>query len=156
MIDIAIPGRPPLKLQHLVMDVNGTLALDGILIDGVASRIAGLRKRLTLHLLTADTLGRQSAIDQALDLTATRLAPGREQQQKRSFVQKLGASTVVAIGQGANDAGMLKAAGLGICVLSLEGAAVESLNASDVVVPHILAAFDLLDKPLRLVASLRT
>jgi P-type E1-E2 ATPase len=125
------------------------------LIDGVDRRIAAIRERLIVHLLTADTLGRQTMIDQQLDLTATRLTGGNEVEQKRSFVEKLAADTVVAIGQGANDVGMLKAAALGICVMSLEGAAAETLLASDIVVPDIITAFDLLDKPLRIIASLR-
>jgi P-type E1-E2 ATPase len=155
MIELSIPGRAPLRLQHLVTDVNGTLALDGALMDGLAGRIGLVRDRLTVHLLTADTHGRQGIIDQQLGLTATRLAPGEEQAQKREFVEQLGADSVVAIGQGANDALMLKTAALGICVLSPEGAAVETLLACDIVVPNIGAAFDLLDKPLRIVASLR-
>jgi P-type E1-E2 ATPase len=155
MIELNIPGRGTLQLQHLVSDVNGTLAVDGALIDGLAKRIASVRDRLTVHLLTADTHGRQSVIDQQLNLTATRLAGGNEQEQKRLFVEKLGAESVVALGQGANDAGMLKAAALGICVMSAEGAAVETLLAADIVVPNIGTAFDLLDKPLRIVASLR-
>jgi P-type E1-E2 ATPase len=155
MIELNVPGRGNLRLQHLVSDVNGTLAVDGILIDGLAKRIASIGDRLTVHLLTADTHGRQAVIDQQLNLTATKLASGNEQEQKRAYVEKLGADSVVAIGQGANDAGMLKAAALGICVLSVEGAASESLLAADIVVPNIMAAFDLLDKPLRIVASLR-
>ncbi len=155
MIELNIPGRGALRLQHLVTDVNGTLAVDGVLIDGLAKRIASIQDRLSIHLLTADTHGRQAAIDRQLDLTATRLLPGNEQEQKRSYVEQLGADCVVAIGQGANDAAMLKAAALGICVMSKEGAATETVLASDILAPDILAAFDLLDKPLRLVASLR-
>ena len=68
---------------------------------------------------------------------------------------ELGADSVVAIGQGANDAGMLKAAALGICVMSAEGAAGDTLLAADIVVPDIATAFDLLDKPKRIIASLR-
>ncbi len=155
MIELDIPGRGTLQLQHLVSDVNGTLAVDGALLDGLAKRIAALRDRLAVHLLTADTHGRQAVIDQQLNLTAARLTQGNEVEQKRIFVENLGAETVVAIGQGANDAGMLKAAALGICVMSAEGAATETLLAADIVVPNILSAFDLLDKPLRIVASLR-
>ena len=155
MIELSIPGRPSLRLQHLVSDVNGTLALDGTLIDGLLKRIASVRDRLTVHLLTADTHHRQSIIDQQLGFTATRLAAGGEQAQKRLFVEQLGADSVVAIGQGANDALMLKTAALGICVMSSEGAAPETFMASDIVVPNIMAAFDLLDKPLRIVATLR-
>ena len=155
MVELSIPGRGSLRLQHLVTDVNGTLATDGILIEGLASRISSLQNRLSVHLLTADTHGRQAAIDRQLNLTATRILGGAEQQQKRAYVEKLGADSVVAIGQGANDAAMLKAAALGICVMSPEGLAVETLLAADVIVPDIMAAFDLLDKPLRIVATLR-
>ena len=155
MIELSIPGRGELRLLHLVTDVNGTLAVDGVLIDSVAPRIAALREKLTVHLLTADTHGQQVVIDRQLDLTATRLTGGNEVQQKRSYVEKLGADSVVAIGQGANDAGMLKAAALGICVMSAEGTAVETLLAADIVVPDIATAFDLLDKPKRIMASLR-
>ena len=155
MIELAIPGREPLHLQHLVTDVNGTLALDGLLMDGLVKRIAALRDRLTVHLLTADTHGRQAVIDQQLGLTARRLTPGNEQAQKQAYVDNLGAASVVAIGQGANDALMLKAAGLGICVMSPEGVAAETLLACDILVPNVLAAFDLLDKPMRIVATLR-
>jgi P-type E1-E2 ATPase len=155
MIELSVPGRGSLRLQHLVTDVNGTLARDGVLIDGLTKRIAAIQDRLVVHLLTADTHGRQVTIDQQLNLRANRLTPGNEQEQKRCYVEQLGAECVVAIGQGANDAAMLKAAGLGICVMSDEGVAVETLLAADVVAPSILVAFDLLEKPLRLVATLR-
>lgn len=155
MIELNIPGRGNLQLEHLVTDVNGTLAVDGILLDGLAKRIASVRDRLTVHMLTADTHGRQSLIDQQLNLVATRLTEGNEQEQKRAFVERLGAGHVVAIGQGANDAAMLKASALGICVMSAEGAAVETILAADLVAPNIFNAFDLLDKPIRIIASLR-
>ncbi|MBI3338686.1 MAG: HAD family hydrolase [Chloroflexi bacterium] len=155
MIELNIPGRSDIRIEHLVSDVNGTLAVDGFLLDGLAKRIAFLRNRLTIHLLTADTHGRQAVIDQQLNLTATHLTKGSEQEQKRAFIESLGADSVVAIGQGANDAAMLKAAALGICVMSAEGVAIETLLAADLVVPNIFTAFDLLDKPLRIAASLR-
>ena len=155
MIELSIPGRGELRLLHLVTDVNGTLAVDGVLIDGLGPRLAAIRDKLDVHLLTADTHGRQAVIDKQLGLKAACLTGGNEVEQKRTFVQKLGADSVVAIGQGANDAGMLKAAALGICIMSTEGAAVETLLAADIVVPDITAAFDLLDKPKRIIASLR-
>jgi P-type E1-E2 ATPase len=155
MIELTIPGRGPLRIQHLVTDVNGTLAVDGVLIDGLTKRIASLRDRLEIHMLTADTHGRQALIDEQLNLEATRIQPGNESKQKAEFVRKLDAETVAAIGQGANDAEMLKAAALGICVMSQEGVAIETLVSADLVVPDIFAALDLLDRPVRIVASLR-
>ena len=155
MIELTIPGRGELRIKHIVTDVNGTLALDGVLLDGLSKRIGILRDRLQIHLLTADTHGRQAVIDGQLNLTATRIKGGNEALQKAEYVRNLGAESVVAIGQGANDASMLKEAALGICVMSQEGVAVETLLAADLLVPDIHAALDLLDKPLRLIASLR-
>jgi P-type E1-E2 ATPase len=155
MIELNIPGRGTIKLEHLVTDVNGTLAVDGQLCDGLARRISELRDRLDIHLLTADTYGRQGIIDQQLSLTAVRVAKGNEAERKAEFVHKLGADKVVAIGQGANDAAMLKAAMIGISLLSVEGIAAETLLAADIFVPDIYAAFELLEKPLRIVATLR-
>ncbi len=155
MIELTIPGRGPLRIEHLVTDVNGTLAVDGILIDGLSKRITSLRDRLKIHMLTADTHGRQASIDGQLNLKAIRVQPGDEAGAKAGFIRSLGADTVVAIGQGANDAEMLKAAALGICVMSQEGIAVETLVSADLVVPDIFAAFDLLENPVRIVASLR-
>ena len=155
MIELSIPGCGEIRLEHLVADVNGTLAVDGMLLEGLSKRITALRDRLTVHLLTADTHGRQALLDEQLGLKGARLTPGNEQEQKRSFVAELGAHSVVAIGQGANDALMLKEAAIGICVLSKEGSAVQTLLAADIVTPDVFVALDLLDKPVRIVASLR-
>jgi len=155
MIELTIPGRGPLRLEYLVTDVNGTLAVDGVLMGGLTKRITALRDRVEIHMLTADTHGRQAAIDEQLNLKATRIQPGNEATQKAEFVRALDAEKVVAIGQGANDAEMLKIAALGICVMSQEGIAVETLTSANIVVPDIFAALDLLEKPVRIVASLR-
>ena len=155
MIELNIPGRGLIQLQHLVSDVNGTLAVDGQLPEGVKQRLSTLCDRLTLHLLTANTHGKQDTIDQQLNLKAVHTHPGNEAEQKANYVQKLGGGMSVAIGQGANDAGMLRIAALGICVFSPEGTAVETLQAADLVVANVNEALDLLDKPLRIVATLR-
>ena len=155
MIQCNVPGLGDYRLEHLVMDVNGTLAVDGQLIEGVAGKLASLQGMLRIHLLTADTHGKQYLIDQQLGLTAVRIQPGGEALQKAQYVRKLGSETVAAIGQGANDAGMLQEAKLGICVLSVEGVARDTLLASDLVAPSILSALELLEKPARIAASLR-
>ena len=155
MIELSIPGRGLLQIDHLVTDVNGTLAVDGQLIDGVSRSLRLLRDRLEIHLLTADTHGRQAAIDRQLGWAAVRIKPGGEAAQKADYVRSLGSQHVAAIGQGANDAAMLKEAALGICLLSPEGTAVETLVSADLLMPDILSALELLEKPMRLVATLR-
>jgi P-type E1-E2 ATPase len=155
MIELNIPGRGLIELEHLVCDVNGSLAVDGQLLEGVSRGLNLLRDRLEVHLLTADTHGRQELIDRQLSIQARRVAPGDEARQKLEYIQRLGPGQVVAIGQGANDAAMLKEAALGICVLSSEGVAVEALLAADLVAPDIFSALELLEKPIRIVATLR-
>lgn len=155
MIEVTIPGRGTLRIEHLVTDVNGTLAVDGQLIDGVARQIITLCDRLQIHMLTADTHGKQQEIDRQLNLQAHIIQKGHEAEQKAEFVHSLGADTVIAIGQGANDAAMLKAAGIGIAVISQEGLAIKTLNAADLLMPDTPAALALLENPVRLIASLR-
>jgi P-type E1-E2 ATPase len=155
MIEINIPGGSTFQLDHLVCDVNGTLAVDGQLIEGVARSLKSLKDRLTIHLLTADTHGRQAWIDQQLGIQAVRIKPGGEAIQKSEYVKNLDDTKVAAIGQGANDAMMLKTAALGICILSPEGTCVETLLCADIVLPDIQSALDLFIKPLRIVATLR-
>src|SRR6266849_3679564 len=145
MIELNIPSWGNLRLAHVVLDVNGTIAKDGRLLDKVAKPLAGLRDRLSIHLLTADTYGKQDNIDLMLGMRATRIKPGDEGQQKAEYVRQLGAETVVAIGQGANDADMLAAAAIGIAVLGDEGLAIESLLKADVVVASIFDALNLLE-----------
>ncbi len=106
-------------------------------------------------MLTADTHGKQAIIDQQLNLQAVRVQPGKEAEQKAEFVRQLNAAQVAAIGQGANDAAMLKTAVIGIGILSTEGIASETILAADLIVPDIFAALALFEKPLRIVATLR-
>lgn len=156
MLEVDIPGWKSLRLDHLVLDVNGTLAIDGQLAAGVAELVADLSSRLTLHLLSADTHGRLDEIGRVLKVPATRLRPdGGEVEQKAEFVRCLGAASVVAIGNGANDVGMLRAAGLAIAVIGGEGLAVGLLAEADVAVTSPTAALSLLSRPRRLVATLR-
>ena len=153
MIEFTIPGRGEYRLRHLALDLNGTLALDGSLIDGVAERLDALRERLKIHVLTADTFDAATAIERVLGFATVRI---RGTEEKTTYVERLGRASVAAIGNGANDAGMLAVAALGIGVLGLEGLACEALEASDVVAPDILVALDLLLKHKRLVTTLRS
>ena len=108
MIELNVPGRGTLKLNYLVCDVNGTLALDGRFWIGVARGFKTLRDRLEIHLVSADTFGTLMQINHQLEVHAHIIPPGDETSQKAEFVRRLGAEQVVAIGQGANDRDMLQ------------------------------------------------
>jgi len=81
MIELDIPGRGRLVLAYLVLDVNGTLAVDGTLLPGVLERIQQLRRQLQIALLTADAHGRQAELDQQPDLRSS--APRQHGQGRR-------------------------------------------------------------------------
>jgi soluble P-type ATPase len=155
MIAIEIPGYRLFHFEHLVLDVNGTIAKDGHLLEDVAGLFAVLRSKLKIHLVTADTHGNQAAIDRALSLTAVRIPHQDQAEAKRKYIERLGADQVAAVGNGANDAAMLEKAGLGIFVVGPECSAVESLLKADVIAPDICAALELLIYPKRLIATLR-
>jgi len=57
MISIDIPGYKTLRLKYLVLDYNGTLAVDGLLLPGVVKQLNALSERLKVHVVTADTFG---------------------------------------------------------------------------------------------------
>ena len=156
MIGINIPGFKELRLTHLVLDYNGTIADHGRLIRGVAEKLEVLAPRLAIHILTADTFGtvREQVSPLPADLIV--IPPGDQARAKCEYVRRLGTELTVAVGNGRNDRLMLKEAALGIALLQAEGAAVEALMAADVVAPDILAALDLLLAPDGLIATLRS
>lgn len=155
MLTVEIAGFGRLALDHLALDLNGTLALDGEVLPGVAERLAALSPHLQIHLLTADTRGRGAATADGLGIDLYRLTRGDEVAQKRAFVESLGVERVAAVGNGANDAEMLAAAALGIAVLGPEGLARAAWQNADLIVSDIGAALDLLLHPQRLIATLR-
>jgi len=155
MMEIDIPGYRRYRFRHLVLDVNGTLALDGRLIDGVRELLAELGSRLEIHMITADTHGKQETIDRQLHGRAAIIPERMQAEAKLDFIVGLGADSVVAVGNGANDAPMLERAALGIAVAGPECAAALTLQKADVVAPDIRAALELLLYPKRLIATLR-
>lgn len=155
MLEIPIPDAETLVLEHLVADFNGTLALDGRLLPGVADALRNLASRLAIHVVTADTFGGATQALEGLPVRLTRLPAGPHGAAKRRYAEDLGAGRCVAIGNGRNDEQLLAAVALGIAVVQGEGAARETALAAHVLVPDIGTALGLLIHPNRLVATLR-
>ncbi|MFZ7127302.1 MAG: HAD family hydrolase [Desulfobacterales bacterium] len=155
MISVDIPGHPHIRLDHLVLDYNGTLAVDGVLEPGVADALNRLAGELTVHVVTADTFGKAKTGLDGVECRLSILPPGAHDAAKLDYVHRLGAGSTAAIGNGRNDRLMLRAAALGIAVILREGAARETMAAADIVCTGILPALELLLSPLRLTATLR-
>ena len=152
MLRIEIPHRETLELHHAVFDINGTLAIDGLPIPGAVDQLKQLSINLSIHLLTAGTHGNLDMLQDVFSFPLRQIQTGED---KVRFVQQLGPASVVAFGNGANDAGMLQIAALGIAVLAGEGVAIKTLQVADVLANGPVNAIDLLLQPKRLIATLR-
>lgn len=153
---ISIPGYGVLDLQYMVMDYNGTLAVDGGLVPGVKEALSELSESLELHVLTADTFGKAKSGLEGIPCRLSILSEKDQHTGKRDYVTALVAEKTVSIGNGRNDHLMLRASALGIAVILEEGASAQTLQSADVVCTSIVSALSLLIHPLRLIATLRS
>jgi P-type E1-E2 ATPase len=154
-MEVAIPGRGTLRLERLILDLNGTIALDGKLIRGVRERVIALGKTVEVIVVTADTNKNAKKLLRDLPVSLCTIEEARESEQKARLVREKGEEITVCVGNGSNDVSMLKEAAIGICIVGREGASSEAMMASDLVVSSINDALDLLIKPNRMKASLR-
>jgi len=155
MLEINIPGFGPVRLEHLVSDFTGTLSVDGILLPKVEARLNKLSEFLKIYILTADTFGKARTALKNVKCETQILTGENHDAQKEAFVNKLGAESVVAMGNGKNDRKMLKAAKIGIAVSEGEGCAVDAIIAADIHVRSALDGLDLLLNTKRCKATLR-
>lgn len=155
MLVCDIPGFKTLRLRHLVLDFNGTLAVDGALLPGVREAIGALSRDLAVHVVTADTRGSAAVQLHGLPVALTILSGRAQDVAKADFVRALGADSVVAVGNGRNDRRMLEVAALGVAVVQEEGASTAAVAAADVVARDLRSALGLLLAPQRLIATLR-
>jgi soluble P-type ATPase len=156
MLEMSIPGDKTLLLSYLVLDYNGTIACDGRLIPGVRERLEELSRSVSIHILTADTFGSVQKEMTGIPCEIVVIGKENQTQAKADYVRQLGAQKTVSVGNGRNDALMLKKSVLGIAVIQEEGGAVETLLFADIATRSILDALDLLLHPLRLTATLRS
>ena len=152
---INIPGGETLEIKHIVSDYNGTIALDGNLIEGLADLINELSVDIKFHVITADTFGSVERELQGVNCEIFKIGAREQDRAKAEYVQKLGAGNVAALGNGRNDLLMLEDVALGIGILFHEGICTETLLASKVVCKSPLDALGYFKTPKRLIATLR-
>ncbi|UWG98502.1 ATPase P [Dehalobacter sp. DCM] len=155
MLSIDIPGWKTLNIRMLVLDYNGTLALDGIISDRTKSYLKQLTADFEIHILTSDTFGTVADQCSNLPVTINRLKSQSHTQEKADYMKYLGGKGIAAIGNGANDRVMVGEADLGIAVIGPEGCSPETQSQADIIVNKIEDAFELLLNPNRIIATLR-
>jgi P-type E1-E2 ATPase len=157
MLALSIPGfNQEISIQHLVLDFNGTLAVDGRLIKGVEEMLNRIANKMQVHVLTGDTFGTARNELKNVNCEITLLPKENQAMEKEKYIHCINPASVISIGNGRNDCAMLKLSAIGIIVIQKEGASAESLIAADVVCTDILSALELINNPLRLTATLRS
>jgi len=152
---VNIPGKQEIEIENIVFDYNGTIAIDGKLIDGVKENINELSNNFNFFVITADTYG---SVEQELQLVNCKIIKIEKSSQdisKEKFIKKLGSNTTLCVGNGRNDKLMLKESVLGIAILQDEGICTQTLLNSDILVKSILDVFGFLNDKNRLIATLR-
>lgn len=155
MLELDIPGRGLWKLEVLLLDYNGTLALDGELLANVEDNLKLLAEIMEIHIITSDTFGTVKERCKNLPAQIKVLTSTGHTAEKANYLKQFASRQVVAIGNGANDAQMLEAATLGIAVLGPEGCSKQAILAADIIAGTIDEAFASLLNPQRLIATLR-
>ncbi len=149
-----IPGSGELKLETIILDLNGTLSVGGGIVEGVHDRLAAI-KELGFKVLffTGNTRNDAEAIAEELGIE-WRLA--KNANEKRDLALAMNPETCVSIGNGLIDLELMKAVKLRIVTLQAEGVHVQTLLNSDIIVPNMNDALDLFIDPQRLIATLRS
>jgi soluble P-type ATPase len=149
----SIPGHADLEIKTLILDLNGTLSVGGVVPDGVKQRLELLKtKGFQVIFFTGNT--RNDADELAVDLGIEwRLAKNAE--DKKQLALQLEPESCASIGNGLIDLELMKAVKLRIVTLQAEGVHVQTLLNSDIVIPSINDALDLFIDEQRLIATLR-
>lgn len=155
IMTIDIPGYRTLHLKNLLLDYNGTIAVDGSIPQDVRHRLCQLSEHFDIYVLTADTHGTAAQMCDGLPLTIRTFPKGSALDAKHQILKELGPDSCAAIGNGRNDMKMCLDAALSIAVIGPEGAYGKLAAQSDICVSSIVDGLDLLLKPRRLIASLR-
>lgn len=152
---IEIPNYGTYNIKKIAFDFNGTLATGGEVPKKIIKKLESLSINFDVYILTADTFGtvREMVNDLAVEVAIIEGDDGTG--FKRDFVHKIGSDETIAIGNGNNDRLMVEIAAIGIALIGNEGAAIDTILNSDLVLSNICDVFALLEEPAKLIATLR-
>jgi soluble P-type ATPase len=155
MVVIEIPGKGIVQIKNLLLDLNGTIATDGVIAPKIKRMINTLSQKLSIFILSADTQGNLEKSTKGIKGQVIRIPARNSTKGKKKFLQHVEPSKTAVIGNGYNDLFILKEVRLGIVVMGKEGVSVGALLNSDMAVKDIADALDLFVNPLRIKATLR-
>lgn len=155
MIIYEIPGRENIQIENIVFDYNGTIAVDGQLIDGIEELFLELETYANIYILTADTYG--TVVEECRDIPGKVLTfPGENAgESKRDIVRKLGSNRTMVVGNGFNDLPMFEEGVLSIAVMEEEGTSGKLLSQADIVSRNIIETINIILSKNKIKATLR-
>lgn len=152
---ITIPEYKTIEIDTLFLDFNGTIAVDGVIPEGIRQRLTRLAEEVSVYILTADTNGNAKEQCQGLPVVLQTFPTGNAREYKKELVKATGSRRCAAIGNGRNDELMLREAALSIGVMDREGMYGKLFKEADLCVRSMQDALDLLLYPNRIIAGLR-
>lgn len=152
---IDIPGYKILNLNTLLLDYNGTIAIDGMISDSVKERLYKLAGEFKIFVLTADTHGTAGKQCEGLPLEVCTFPTENVADYKAEILNQQGRGNCICMGNGRNDIKMFKGAALSVAIMGTEGVCGALLKESDICVTSIEDGLDLLLNPKRIIADLR-
>lgn len=155
MIIYEIPGREDIEIKNVVLDYNGTIAVDGKLLKGVKELLSILKEHVNIYILTADTYG--TVEEECKDIGAKVLSfpKGNAGKSKQDIVKELGGDRTITVGNGFNDIPMFQESALSIAVIEGEGTSGKLLLHADIVARNIIEALDIILSKNKVKATLR-
>jgi len=142
-----------LEIDTVVLDLNGTLSVNGKVPSGAKERLDKLvALGFRIILFTGDQRGTAEELcnDLGIEYTVTKTGEEKEKEMLKLDVEKC-----VAIGNARIDIGTFKHARLSILTLQAEGIHASAIKHADIIVPSILDALDLLMNKDSLCATLK-
>ncbi len=147
------PNNSELFIETIVLDLNGTLAVNGKVSEETKSRILKLKSMAyRLVLISGDIRGNASVIAEDLEIE---LFLGANSQEKAEQMQQFDKDKTAAIGNARIDIGTFDNAAISIATLQSEGIHSGIINHVDLIVPSIDDALNLFIDIKSLEATLR-
>lgn len=127
-----VPGSEPLALTQLLLDFNGTLSVDGVLLPGVSDTPGGAWAEVAHHCFNSRHLRGAAKQLEGLPVQLHLIKTGHD---KVVFLSGLKCSETATVGNGRNDVGMVHGAvvlGIAAKVCFKNGCSSRWLNAYSV------------------------
>lgn len=155
MLIYEIPGRDNIEVQNIVFDYNGTIAVNGKLINGAMELINKLSEYVNIYILTADTYG--TVEKECIGINGKVLTFPKENagQSKKEIVKDLGGERTICLGNGFNDIPMFEESVLSLAIIEEEGTSGKLLAKADIVTRSIFEALTILLNRNMIKATLR-